>query len=201
MWDAAVGGFFNLLGTQATNKSNRGIAIKQMDFQQGTLEQQMDFQERMSSTAYQRSMADMREAGLNPILAGNYGNNSPTGSTAPGAGIPMQNELGAAVEGMLAGQQIANAKEQEKVLDATHKNITAQTKKTGAETQLLEGKVPRAQFKENFLGDVYKGAGDLWNYLKNQGSSAVEQMNKNSKPLVIDINKSARDYKNGKPIK
>lgn len=76
-------------------------------------QKQMKFQREMSNTAVQRQMADMRRAGINPILAAKYG-----GASSPtGAAYSVPNIGAAAVEGFKgtasAKQMLAQAKSTE----------------------------------------------------------------------------------------
>ena len=55
-------------------------ARKAQEFSAQQASQQMKFQKMMSDTANQRAVADMKKAGLNPILAAGAGASTPTGS-------------------------------------------------------------------------------------------------------------------------
>lgn len=96
-----LAGGLNYYGQKQANKQNVASA-----------RESMDFQERMSSTAYQRSMEDMRKAGLNPILAARQGG----ASTPGGAQALAQNEMSGAVSSALDAKrmiaEVANIKEQ-----------------------------------------------------------------------------------------
>lgn len=85
--DVLTGGAVsNNQAIQATNAQNIQFA-----------KEQTQFQERMSNTAYQRAMSDMKAAGLNPMLAFSQGGASAPSGVSPTLQAPRPGDIAAGV--------------------------------------------------------------------------------------------------------
>lgn len=95
---AAIPAIASAFGQSSANKTNIRLSREGMAFEGDQAAKQMQFQERMSGTSYQRATEDMRLAGINPMLAYMQGGAStPGGAAASGAAATVQDVVGPAV--------------------------------------------------------------------------------------------------------
>jgi hypothetical protein len=119
----ALGGLFGYKGQKDTNVASAQQAQKQMAFQR-----------EMSNTAVQRRMADLKAAGINPILAGSKEASSPAGAMAP-----VGNKMAAALQNATSA--------------ATIGQIKAQTRLTNAKAEVIQPGATFASWLEGMLTD------------------------------------------------
>jgi hypothetical protein len=111
-------------------------------FAQRQASKQMAFQKEMSDTAHQREVADLRAAGLNPILSGTGG----VGATTPSGAMTSFDPVSSALSVRRLNQELDNLKAQEDL-------YKKQADKIGEETKVIEKGVP-AKIGGSQVGDL-----------------------------------------------
>lgn len=197
MWPWAIGAIggalLNVFGQQQTNSANQSIAsnataanmeeaARNRAFQAQSAKEQMEFQERMSSTAYQRAVADAQAAGLNPmVIGGSSGASSPVGASGSGdAGSAVSTTL----QNPLAGVGSIMSSAMEAAL------LDKQIEKVGAETQAVKAGTALTGAKT----DTEKGSwGNVLGTIRSWFSRKIDQIDKSSakKQLFRDWDRSS----------
>ncbi|WNK12847.1 MAG: DNA pilot protein [Microvirus sp.] len=195
--DMLIGGAISGLGSLATNLFNTSNTEKTNQANAQQAQMNRDFQERMSNTAYQRGMADMKAAGLNPILAYQKGGaSSPSGAqaalTAPEIkGNPAGEALNSALNVRQKHLEQANLYQTNKNLQASENNTDADTNlkressaKTIAERAILEKELDPKELaamraRQDMLYQKTSAAEKI-----RQIGTAAEEINRTVDPVV-----------------
>lgn len=182
---------------QYNNKLEQSNVTQQYEYNKALAEQDRDWQERMANSAHQREIADLKAAGLNPVLGitGGNGAATPSGSSASVSKANTDMSLPGKVMDMAIAQLNSATALQQAMIQAANGLAVAQTHAGATMYAADVGSATEVYKHDNtggntVIGQISNAPKILQRFLKNL-NTGVKKVN----VLGMNPSKASKDVK------